>query len=221
MGFISKIKTMFTEEVEDDTPITKEVIQVEIPAPQTEEVSGVKKEEKIVFFDDKDFDVLEKAKEKPKRLQKSGEVIEKKVFKPSPIISPVYGILDKNYHKDDITDKKTTNKPAELESINIDYVRKKAYGTLEDDLENSLFNIPVIKPTLEEPKESVFSTLDSLEEEISNSMMQEEIEPKEDLEEETSQNLIEEELNKEYDLQDVKEDDLFDLIDAMYEKGDE
>lgn len=30
----------------------------------------------------------------------------KKVFKPSPIISPVYGVLDKNYHKEDIVTKK-------------------------------------------------------------------------------------------------------------------
>ena len=30
----------------------------------------------------------------------------KKTFTPSPIISPVYGILDKNYTKDDIVDKK-------------------------------------------------------------------------------------------------------------------
>ena len=33
-------------------------------------------------------------------------VEEKKSFKPSLIISPVYGVLDKNYHKEDITSKK-------------------------------------------------------------------------------------------------------------------
>jgi hypothetical protein len=34
------------------------------------------------------------------------------VFRASPIISPVYGILDKNYHKEDIR-----NKPKAEEAI--------------------------------------------------------------------------------------------------------
>ena len=39
---------------------------------------------------------------------------EEKKFKPTPIISPVYGILDKNYHKEDIVNKKNTEfKPNE------------------------------------------------------------------------------------------------------------
>jgi hypothetical protein len=89
----------------------------------------------------------------------------KKTFTPSPIISPVYGILDKNYSKDDIVDKKggikreKIVKPVikkekiekleepdvvtieEVETLNmvvdIDSVRKKAYGGL-DELEKSL-----------------------------------------------------------------------------------
>ena len=50
----------------------------------------------------------------------------KKPFSPSPVISPVYGILDKNYRKDDIVDKRTDRK-AELDEL--DRVRKKAYGS--------------------------------------------------------------------------------------------
>ena len=73
MGFLDKVKNMFTEEVEvEETPIKKDVIQVEIPAPVKEE----KKEETVVterkekkkedkpstpvFFDDKDFASLER-----------------------------------------------------------------------------------------------------------------------------------------------------------------
>lgn len=81
----------------------------------------------------------------------------KKPFTPSPVISPVYGILDKNYKKDDIVDKqggmkrekvaKPIPKPVEVSvdeveeivipkesivEVDIDSVRKKAYGTLED-----------------------------------------------------------------------------------------
>ena len=36
------------------------------------------------------------------KIEKEVVVEEKKIFKPTPIISPVYGILDKNYHKEDI-----------------------------------------------------------------------------------------------------------------------
>ena len=114
MGFLDKVKNMFTEEVEE-TPIKKEVMQVEIPAPVKEEppkeaVSESEvlvKEEKPqapVFFDDKDFASLERKEEKrpkPKKLEDKykGKEEEKKVFRPTPIISPVYGVLDKNYRK--------------------------------------------------------------------------------------------------------------------------
>ena len=37
MGFLDKVKNMFTEEVEEEAPIKKEVMQVEIPAPIKEE----------------------------------------------------------------------------------------------------------------------------------------------------------------------------------------
>ena len=96
----------------------------------------------------------------------------KKTFTPSPIISPVYGILDKNYTKDDIVDKKGGMKrekvvkpvvkkqepvvtieqaEAKLENtveIDIDSVRRKAYGELED-LEKTLTKIetPKLKET--------------------------------------------------------------------------
>lgn len=86
----------------------------------------------------------------------------KKPFTPSPVISPVYGILDKNYTKDSIVDKKDGMKrervkpiktevvlESEIEKqeelkrieeensrkekkVNIDLVRKKAYGALEE-----------------------------------------------------------------------------------------
>lgn len=82
----------------------------------------------------------------------------KKTFTPSPIISPVYGILDKNYTKDDIVDKKggmkrekvvkpvvkkeevVTIEQAEAVAnleVDIDSVRKKAYGGLTE-LEKSV-----------------------------------------------------------------------------------
>ena len=59
-------------------------------------------------------------------------------FKPTPIISPVYGILDKNYHKEDIVSKNDKEYKS-VDGLSVDSIREKAYGTLEDELENTLF----------------------------------------------------------------------------------
>lgn len=152
MGFLDKVKNMFTEEIEE-TPIKKEVMKVEIPAPTVEEQKKdvvsesevLVKEEKPqapVFFDDKDFANLERKevpKPKPKKLEDKykGKEEEKKVFRPTPIISPVYGVLDKNYRKDDIAPKKEKKVISNYDTshLTIDDVRRKAYGTLEDELE--------------------------------------------------------------------------------------
>lgn len=54
---------------------------------------------------------------------------EKSVFKPSPIISPIYGILDKNYKKEDVVQKKEVRLSSYSRSnMNVDDIRNKAYG---------------------------------------------------------------------------------------------
>lgn len=65
---------------------------------------------------------------------------EKTYFKPSPIISPIYGILDKNYRKEDVVTKKEVRLTSSYakENLSVDDVRKKAYGSLSDDLVNEL-----------------------------------------------------------------------------------
>ncbi len=160
MGLMDKLRDMFTEEVEEEKEIKSEVIQVEIPAPQKKEEhvveEEVKKEEKVstpIFFDDNDFVNLETPRRQPQatrsqvdRRPKKVEVKkdkkeDRKIFKPTPIISPVYGVLDKNYHKEDIKPKNisSSNEYYNHKDVNIDDIRKKAYGTLEDDLEVTLF----------------------------------------------------------------------------------
>lgn len=50
-------------------------------------------------------------------------------FHPTPIISPIYGVLDKNYRKEEVIDKK--DRPSSYVSrrdVDLDSVRKKAYG---------------------------------------------------------------------------------------------
>ncbi len=177
MGLMDKFKNLFTEEIEEEVrPIKKEVRHVEIPSPKRSEIvkpevnnisdsSVITKEEKViapVYFDDKDFDDLEKPKEKPKNKEipkredkpkiyggNKVKIEEKKThtvtFKPSPIISPVYGILDKNYFKDDVSPKissgrSVTNSRRNSDKVTIDDIRNKAYGTLEDELKDSFFN---------------------------------------------------------------------------------
>ncbi|MCM1370797.1 MAG: hypothetical protein NC181_02760 [Clostridium sp.] len=169
MKFVDKIKNMFTEEVEEERPtIKKEVTHVEINTPKIEPESvpveekneeEPKQPEKAapIFFDDKDFDTLEKPKPKEEKSEKKEEKpsykdkykgtpaveVKQKTFKPSPIISPVYGILDKNYKKEDIEPKTTipTTVYTDPKDVTIDTVRQKAYGTLEDDIETTMFGI--------------------------------------------------------------------------------
>ncbi|HIR48701.1 MAG TPA: hypothetical protein IAB35_01850 [Candidatus Faecimonas gallistercoris] len=59
----------------------------------------------------------------------------KTVFKPSPIISPIYGILDKNYKKEEIVPKREVHISSYTrEHMSVDDVRRKAYGNLADDI---------------------------------------------------------------------------------------
>ena len=243
----------------------------------------------------------------------------KKTFTPSPIISPVYGILDKNYTKDDIVDKKDglkrekivkpvvkkdagktieeaekeldeevvkptpvkevvkTVEKEEIPVVDIDSVRKKAFGELED-LEKTFTDLklpnlnevkvvdeepaPVVEvPVYEEPDMSVEDELDTNfsvedieldeEEKELDRVVEEVIENKEDkprtkpqllddLEKTSTLQIlddIEKELNsikpisrdveveEEVEVRPTKDDtlekDLFNLIDSMYEEGEE
>jgi hypothetical protein len=66
---------------------------------------------------------------------------EVKHFTPSPVISPVYGILDKNYKKDDILPKASSDGTLP-KVMDVDRVRQKAFGTLEQDIEKVITNKP-------------------------------------------------------------------------------
>ena len=178
MGLMDKLRDMFTEEVEEpieEEPIKKEVIQVEIPAPKKhEEPEEIEEEPKKIekpspiFFDDTDFAGLEPPKktkqpkissyyDKPKKVEAKEEP---KKFKPTPIISPIYGVLDKNYHKEDIKTKNNSsnNTYYNHKEVSIDDIRKKAYGTLEDELEITLFGEPE-KPEVKEQDIDMFDEL--------------------------------------------------------------
>lgn len=112
-------------------------------------VPSVKREERKIYGGDPaqiyDGVAMEEAKEtKPYSSTGSG----KTGFKPTPIISPIYGILDKNYRKEELVEKK--DKPSSYVSrknVDLDFVRKKAFGTLEDDIVNNEVEEPEERPS--------------------------------------------------------------------------
>ncbi len=59
-------------------------------------------------------------------------------FSLSPIISPVYGILDKNYRKDEIVTKKEVRLSVTPKKVDLDSVREKAYGDLVNEITESI-----------------------------------------------------------------------------------
>jgi len=232
MGFFDKVKNMFTEEVEEDVKVEqvkKEVTKVSIESPKVNEIdvdNSFEEEETIsrtVFFDDNDFKDLNLTTKEEKtkyvepeiygsKLEKKKE--EKKVFKPTPIISPVYGVLDKNYHKEDIVSRTEFKKVEKNVEPSIDSIRNKAYGTLEDELENTLFgnNSILFKQIKEEEKEEV---LEKIDEDVLTDLT-------EDIGKELDELLDKKE--KYLDKEDKEEitDDLFDFIDStLYKDGDD
>ena len=242
---------------EKKEPIKKEMIQVEIPAPvkkqekvhlehlEEPEVDEIKKEEKeefkFPFFDDEDFKEIEKEKpkdaKKPRLLRKEPKEVynppkeEKKVFKPSPIISPVYGILDKNYQKEDIRNKNMRPRSYYTpKEATVDEIRNKAYGTLEEELETTLFgkNRLLFDDYKEEKSEENIKEIEEtipLKEEVN--VKEEETDlvgdrPRHSKEEKEADltDLLNEEMSKEEKPHKISDSELFDMIDSMYQKGD-
>lgn len=171
-----------------------------------------------------------------------------RIFKPSPVISPVYGVLDKNYTREEIIERqenitRTTNP----KDMNYDAVRRKAYGTLEDELENTLSKLSepeihekVEKPVTKEEEKSIEDLLNEIEgnrnmsigdieEKIKDKMEEEEDSISDDeflkefmartskKEEETIKEEKATTKEEDVDADKTLEHDLFNLIDSMYE----
>lgn len=244
-----------------DEEIEKKEEVKELPIENDRELFKTENTFKFPDFDEEEFAInyqppkvkevkkreVEKTKvyEEPKKPKKESRINKKekknteeanpvKVFVPSPIISPVYGILDKNYKKEDFTPK---SRPLNiLKKIDVDTIRKKAFGTLEEEIAST-----ISKPVEEfyEKHDDDFNNLltDSVDDEIIiDGMIDEDINPP--IEEKVNNTIeIENELDKELDLEseeekkeieDTKEDldntlenDLFDLIDSMYDNKEE
>lgn len=149
----------------------------------------------------------------------SAETIERKKFKPSPIISPVYGVLDRDYKKEDI-------EKLERDKVDVQKVRDKAFGEVkEKPVVSSYYDqsetVTISKPTekaekvktidelLEDTSDVVVDIDSDLENELND--VEEKIEHKKDNAETTK------EIPKVSSSEDTLESDLFDLIDSMYD----
>lgn len=247
---VEKKKNMFEEETKkDNTYLDNELFKADktfdFPVFDDQEFDNMKDNTGEDYFEKEPqknmsinlFDYENPRSKKEKKTPKKEEIkgraydtkasdYDKRKFTPSPVISPVYGVLDKNYKKEDIV----VIKQEEKKSIDVEAVRKKAFGALEGDIEK-------LKPTpmkerKEEKKEE--KTIDELLEETAyDSIPVPDLEKDVDLED-IYQNEEEEELVTLEDLtqkektekesmeeDDTLENDLFELIDSMYENKEE
>jgi len=242
------IEELYFEDIsEENTPLETE-IQSRVE----------KKESEFNFpeFDDDDFMVASKkpepiipvVKEEPKRVlyQGSKRKEETKKFKPSPIISPIYGLLDNDGNKvkeDDSKEKASSYS----EDVTFDEVRKKAYGSLDEEIENTMKRLS--KKTIEEAekdmeKEELSRTkkksnnkieekkasvvIVNNDEEDDDDMILPNVNFKEiDVDKETfksgRKDVKKKEISREDDDDDddTKEQDLFNLIDTMYQNKED
>jgi len=170
------------------------------------------------------FDFLSSTSYKPKneksRYDKTSyyEPEPKKPFKPSPVISPVYGILNENYKKEDIVSRNDSSTRLSSEKLDLDSVRKKAYGTLEEEIEESL-NKTEIPEVFEEVSYKDELTLEDLSDEgisIDDLLIDEKT--KDSFEDEGIDLDIfdDEQEDVKVKKNDADDDDLFDLIDSLY-----
>lgn len=169
-----KIEIEETKEFDESEIISApEIKEEKVKVVEEEQVKSNTREsmKTPIFFTENDFADLEP--ERPKKVERKKEfdyrsvqkreekkhpysgsytsttilTTEKPTFKPTPIISPIYGILDKNYSKEDIVDRndsrdyKTKNQTI---GDKFDQVRNKAYGKLENDLEATIYEEPKV-----------------------------------------------------------------------------
>lgn len=259
---IKKVDKVVKKEVEEKPRVEEIKITREEPKREVEEVKRVVEEPKkennnfserelfrsertfnFTEFDDDEVDlpprrsVLNPEPKVTKRqeVQKPAIPEQPKIFKPSPIISPIYGILDKDYKKDEVVTKTITKKeePVIKDSASTyDTVRRKAYGTLEDELEDTLNSMNKLTPEVISNEinkidesvneldkktskiEDIISKIESTTSDVSVGELEDkmELEHFDDTDDEDSNSELEKTMTNS-----TLEHDLFNLIDSMYD----
>lgn len=162
---------------------------------------------------------------KPKEVETVKE--QPKMFKPSPVISPIYGILDKDYKKEEIVQKQpsTQNTAIKDSASTYDIVRRKAYGTLEDELEDTFNAMNKLTPndirnnisSIQEDVKELDEQTNKIDELITKIEKTTEDISIGELEEKVKNDIFEEDNNDKTMTDSTLEHDLFNLIDSMYD----
>lgn len=215
---VPKEKDLFSDNSFKFPDFDEEEFKSSIPRRQTSNNVLEYERKKVAEKRDRDYSRYDRSDSK--------ELVEKKKFKPSPIISPVYGVLNQDYKPEDVKNREET-----ISVLNVDEVRKKAFEpeVLITETKEEIIDEPVV--TFFEEKEDKVSKYDDMKsiDELLESASDDEISLEDELEIPRDNNLdvINEELenysepvekddNKE-NLDDTLESDLFELIDSMYE----
>lgn len=154
-------------------------------------------------------------------------------FKPSPVISPVYGILDKNYKKEDILPRASSDGTLP-KVMDVDNVRRKAFGILEEEIakndplknfqgekKEELISKELVEDSLNDdekiqPLDRIEEPVISFEDDINDFKVEDEIDSKKDS---NSYDKAREDRLTASD--DTLESDLFNLIDSMYDNRED
>lgn len=234
---VSEIKiTGYVDEPVKEKKPEREVVKEEVSYKNERELF---KPEKSSFnftqFDDEELpqrrnvmDYESRTSSYKKEVQKPVEVEQPKVFKPSPVISPIYGILDKDYRKEEIV-AKTKEKEHTINTSDsattYDSVRKKAYGTLEDDLEDTLNSMNKLSTsTIKESINDINEAVDAINTKANK--IEDYISKVEEQTPDVSIGELEDKVKETIDVDNdtisdnTLEHDLFNLIDSMYDKED-
>ncbi len=249
---IVKIEPEVKEEVKKDTeekvvPSEREMFKKEnsfsFPDFDEEEfassVARVKPKSNVLEYERKKSS--EKRTNEYSRLERaeSREASDKKKFKPSPIISPVYGILNQDYKASDII-KKSGNANIDIESVRKKAFEKETKEDIKKDIEMELDKIedtidePVVtffedkdSNNIEEEKKSIKSDYKSIDDLLEEAADEINLEDTIEIPEINGSDAIEEELDKieeeeiedkkDKDLDDTLDNDLYELIDSMYD----
>jgi len=207
----------FPMDVEEDYTGIK-VQKEEITKKEPEKELG-----KTVSIEQRDLNTYTGLRTYAKKEEKKEEKKEPNRFKPTPIISPIYGILDKNYKKEDLVID-STREHENTKKIDYDTVRRKAYSNAYSDSEENTNNIFYnLNDQKEEPKEEneevkiVYNDVTFDEDDNENITIGEKMERFE----RNKHSKIETEEDDNQILSETKEQDLFNLIDNMYNSDED
>ena len=120
---------------ESDFLEDKKMKEMDDSLSRTAPIKKVTNEDKELYQGKRELSYVESVR-KPNYTYTKSYYEEKKTkeFRPSPIISPVYGILDKNYRKEEVVTKKETRITSGRTNFDLDTVRNKAFGADDEEI---------------------------------------------------------------------------------------